>query len=361
MRSLITALGIILIFASSAGAQLSAESAYVGLNRPLRVRVEIPSGAEGPVPEVRLYRAGSGEAHASAPVAEGLVDLAAMMPVIWSARTPELSFAQLFVGEAPLGAPLVLQPLLSRGIVEDQLSAALREAFERGDIEQVRDLASLPGERRARLRQQVRVPEGEPVYSGLRVWRNQHVVFETTAGEIEIRLRPDMAPNTSYHVMQLAGGGLYDGTIFHRIINSDGRGRRFLIQGGDPLGLGSGGPGFRIDYEPSPLAHDYGIVSLARMPLDPNSGGSQFFICLGREACQGLDGAYTSFGEIVRGAEAVETISRVPVGPLDPDDPASRMERPLDPPRILRARLVDAPPVTSELARIQEPQTSGER
>jgi len=271
------------------------------------------------------------------------------------------AFGDVLESAEALGAPLVIQPLLTARESQDQLGAAIEEAFRRGDIEQIRDLAALAPERKAQLRQQVRVPEGEREFVGLRLWRDRHIVFETTAGELELRLRPEHAPNTVYHVLGLAEGGLYDGTIFHRIINSDGQGRRFIIQGGDPLGLGSGGPGFRIDYEPSSLTHDYGVVSLARRPFEPNSGGSQFFICLSREACSALDGAYTAFAEVVRGVETIETLSRVPVGPLDPDDPSSRMERPLDPPRIVRARVIDAPPLPLAPQRVSEPVSAGER
>jgi len=189
----------------------------------------------------------------------------------------------------------------------------------------------------------VREPR-ERVYSGVRTWVLARVVFETSAGDIEIALRPDAAPRTAFHFLSLCQGGFYEGTIFHRIIEEDAQGNPFLIQGGDPTGTGVGGPGFSVDFEPSSLEHDFGVVSLARLPGDPNSGGSQFFICLSREACAALDGQYTAFAEVVRGASTIQTIAALPVGPADPNDEDSPRERPLEPPVIQSVRVIDAAP-----------------
>ncbi len=102
---------------------------------------------------------------------------------------------------------------------------------------------------------------------------------ETNLGEIVIGLRPDEAPNTAWNFRELVDGGFYDGTIFHRVVPQSRDGDPFVIQGGDPSQSGEGGPGYWLPLEPSGLAHDFGVISMARAD-DPDSAGSQFFICL---------------------------------------------------------------------------------
>ncbi|MBI1191059.1 MAG: hypothetical protein GC200_10315 [Tepidisphaera sp.] len=172
-----------------------------------------------------------------------------------------------------------------------------------------------------------------PVYSGIAAYVDQHVVFETSMGDIEFRLRPDAAPNTVRSFLGLVQGGFYDDIIFHRVVARSPAGLPFVIQVGDPTGTGSGGPGWSSDFELSSLPHDFGVLSMAR-DEEPNTNGSQVFVCLSREGTARLDGKYVSFGEAVRGADVILAIGAVPVNG----------DRPLDPPVLKHVKLVEAPP-----------------
>ncbi|MCB9861278.1 MAG: peptidylprolyl isomerase [Phycisphaeraceae bacterium] len=152
--------------------------------------------------------------------------------------------------------------------------------------------------------------------------------MHTSKGDIELRLRPDQAPNTCWNFRHLVEGGFYTDIIFHRIV-----GPNFVIQAGDPTGMGSGGPGYNFDLEDSKLPHDFGVLSTARSG-DPNSNGSQIFICLSRDGTNFLDGRYTSYGQTVRGFDVIREIAAVPVN----------NQRPIDPPVWHSAELIDAPP-----------------
>lgn len=119
--------------------------------------------------------------------------------------------------------------------------------------------------------------------------RNDYqVVLETSKGRITLDLFPDLAPGHVKNMLALAKIGFYDGGSFHRVIKG------FMIQGGCPEGTGSGGPGYRIDAEFNATKHEPGVLSMART-TDPNSAGSQFFICL--ERAPHLDNQYTAFGK----------------------------------------------------------------
>ncbi|WP_078414726.1 peptidylprolyl isomerase [Priestia abyssalis] len=126
--------------------------------------------------------------------------------------------------------------------------------------------------------------------------------------EIKLELYPDIAPNTVVNFVSLVQKGFYDGLTFHRVIPE------FMIQGGDPEGNGSGGPGYTIAGEFSSngfendLKHEAGVISMARTN-DPNSAGSQFFIMAG-DATH-LDGEYAAFGKVTEGIEAVKQIVEV--------------------------------------------------
>lgn len=330
---------------SAAIAQLSADHLYAGANRPVLVSVEAPPSTEEPL-EIRLLEAGTAATIERASVAVGRVDLAAMFPVLWTSRTPRLVYAQLFVGENPLGAALVLQPLMATPRATDALTAAIMNAVKRGDRAAIDQILSASETWRERLRQTVQLdpPKAPALLSGLRIYLDRDVLLETSAGALRVRMRPDVAPQTAFHFLSLADGGFYDGAPFHRIVNADARGRPFIIQSGDPTGLGAGGPGFRVDFEHSPLPHDFGVLSMARHPNEPDSAGSQFFICLSREACAVLDDQYCAFAEVVDGADTLMTLAATPVGPIDPNNPSSAHERPLDPPVITAARATPAPP-----------------
>ena len=133
-------------------------------------------------------------------------------------------------------------------------------------------------------------------------------VIETNAGTIKLKFFPAQAPNHCKNFILLASKGFYNNLIFHRVIKG------FMIQGGDPQGTGTGGPGWNVNAEFSKLPHNNGTLSMARAQ-DPNSAGSQFFICLGRQAF--LDGQYTVFGQVTSGQEAVDKIGATKTGAGD--------------------------------------------
>ena len=127
-------------------------------------------------------------------------------------------------------------------------------------------------------------------------------------GIIKAELYPDIAPQSVYNFISLANSGYYDGLIFHRVIPG------FMIQGGDPSGNGTGGPGWHIKGEflqngvNNPIKHTRGVISMARA-MDPNSAGSQFFIM--HQDAPHLDGQYAAFGHVVSGMDAVDEIAAV--------------------------------------------------
>lgn len=134
-------------------------------------------------------------------------------------------------------------------------------------------------------------------------------------GTITLELYPELAPNTVANFIDLANSGFYDGLIFHRVIED------FMIQGGDPNGIGTGGPGYTIDGEFSDngftqntLSHTKGIISMARAN-DPNSAGSQFFIMSADGTY--LDGQYAAFGQVTSGQEVVDAIQKVDTNSQD--------------------------------------------
>ena len=133
--------------------------------------------------------------------------------------------------------------------------------------------------------------------------------FETSMGTFKIELFNDLAPKTCRNFMDLANKKFYDNVIFHRVIDG------FMIQGGDPTGTGTGGPGYKIPDEfGAGLKHDTpGILSMAN--AGPNTGGSQFFITLA--ATPWLDGKHAIFGKVTSGMEVVEAIGKVKTAPGD--------------------------------------------
>jgi len=148
-------------------------------------------------------------------------------------------------------------------------------------------------------------------------------VIKTSEGEMVIEFWPDVAPKTVENFETLAKKGYYDGQAFHRVIKG------FMIQAGDPLTKdatqeamwGQGGPGYTIKAEFSDRHHDRGVVSMARLPGDPDSAGSQFFICHGSP--RQLDGQYTVFGKLIKGDDVLEKIATTPTHP--PDRPDTRV------------------------------------
>ena len=148
-------------------------------------------------------------------------------------------------------------------------------------------------------------------------------------GDIKIELDYKAAPNTAKNFAYLVSKGFYDGLTFHRVIKG------FMIQGGDPNGVGTGGPGYSIKGEfrgngfDNPLRHKRGVISMARS-MHPDSAGSQFFICDADDLF--LDGQYAAFGKVLEGMDVVDKIAR---------SPKDRRDKPLKPVVIAKAVLVD--------------------
>jgi len=124
--------------------------------------------------------------------------------------------------------------------------------------------------------------------------------IHTNHGAIAIELYPDDAPKTVANFTKLAGDGFYDGVIFHRVIPD------FMIQGGDPTGTGSGGPGYQFEDEFNDNKVTRGALAMAN--AGPNTNGSQFFIVTAG-ACEWLDGKHTVFGRVTDGMDVVDEIS----------------------------------------------------
>lgn len=150
---------------------------------------------------------------------------------------------------------------------------------------------------------------------------NEVAVIKTTQGDMVIAFWTDAAPKTIANFKTLAKKGFYDGTCFHRVIKG------FMIQGGDPLtkdpaqegAWGTGGPGYNVDAEFNDHSHVRGVISMARS-ADPNSAGSQFFICHGNPTF--LDHQYTTFGKLIKGDDVLEKIGTTATHP--PDRPDTR-------------------------------------
>ena len=139
---------------------------------------------------------------------------------------------------------------------------------------------------------------------------NYQVHLDTSHGLIVLDMNPEAAPEHCKNIMGLAKIGFYDGLIFHRVISG------FMIQGGCPQGSGTGGPGYNVDAEFNSTPHLAGTLSMARSS-DPNSAGSQFFICLARQDF--LDNQYTVFGE-TSDEESLETVMKIGSSETDGSD-----------------------------------------
>ena len=127
--------------------------------------------------------------------------------------------------------------------------------------------------------------------------------------KIKLELYPEKAPNTVNNFISLIKNGFYDGLIFHRVIKG------FMIQGGDPEGIGTGGPAYSIKsefalngFKSNDIKHERGVISMARA-MNPNSAGSQFFIM--HKNASHLDGQYAAFGKVIEGIDVVDEIAEV--------------------------------------------------
>lgn len=311
-------------------AQLTPDQLYFGVGRRVVVTVDVPEGSFAE-PSIRLLDAATLDEIAVAPAAKGRVDLASLFPILWSEKPEQVMLAQLYLDTEAVGAPLVIQPLVTPNTARRVDPSSLRISEDENSVlmfhDEIRDSRQAQG--------QEQDPNDKDIFSGVRIYVEREAVLQTSAGDIVFRLRPDAAPNTVFNFMHLVEGGFYTSIIFHRVKAVLDDGRPFVIQVGDPSGTGFGGPGYSIDLEKSPLGHDFGVLSMARA-ADPNTNGSQVFVGLSREGTSFLDGRYTSFAQAVAGAEAILAVAGVPV---DADD------RPLDPPMLVRAYLREAPPI----------------
>jgi peptidyl-prolyl cis-trans isomerase B (cyclophilin B) len=139
---------------------------------------------------------------------------------------------------------------------------------------------------------------------------NPIITIEMESGKnIKVELYPEKAPNTVNNFITLANSNFYNGLIFHRVISG------FMIQGGDPNGLGTGGPGYHIKgefsgngFKQNDISHERGVISMARAG-HPDSAGSQFFIM--HEDADYLDGQYAAFGKVLEGMEVVDEMANV--------------------------------------------------
>jgi peptidyl-prolyl cis-trans isomerase B (cyclophilin B) len=155
---------------------------------------------------------------------------------------------------------------------------------------------------------------------------NEVAVIKTSEGDLVVQFWNDAAPNTVENFKKLARQGFYDGTIFHRIVKG------FMIQGGDPNSkdpakedsYGQGGPSYNIKAEFNDHSHDRGVISMAR-GQDPDSAGSQFFICLA--PVHRLDHQYTTFGKLIKGEDVLGKIGDTPVSKNSMGEPSKPTKR----------------------------------
>jgi peptidyl-prolyl cis-trans isomerase B (cyclophilin B) len=155
---------------------------------------------------------------------------------------------------------------------------------------------------------------------------NEVAVIKTNEGDMVVQFWTDAAPNTVENFKKLARQGFYDGTIFHRIVKG------FMIQGGDPNSkdpakensYGQGGPGYNLKAEFNDHSHDRGVISMAR-GQDPDSAGSQFFICLA--PVHRLDHQYTTFGKLIKGQDVLEKIGDIEVTRNSTGEPSKPTKR----------------------------------
>ncbi len=152
--------------------------------------------------------------------------------------------------------------------------------------------------------------------------RRYEARIETSAGTMTADLYPSDAPNTVNNFVFLAREGFYNGVIFHRVIKG------FMIQGGDPTGTGTGGPGYKFADEPVKRAYQRGTLAMAN--AGPNTNGSQFFIM---HADYGLPPSYTIFGKLTSGEDVLDAIATAKVG---------RNDRPAEPVKIERVEITEA-------------------
>lgn len=359
----LVAIGVGTGFAGPVGAsdpQLLAEHLYNAANRP--VMIELEASQVGRM-SLALIDADAVQIDEPVTVRPGRIDLAEQFPALWEIH--RTSYLQLLIDDEPVGSALVLQPMLSRmvpittqGPVRPGGSITTRidgwydelhppspppKVLKNADSEDATNREAASGDEA----QRPTADQPPRLLSGLRIYAERDVILRTSKGDIRLAMRPDHAPNTVWNFLELCKGGFYDDVTFHRIVPYLRSGEPFVIQSGDPTGTGNGGPGYWLPIEPSKLAHDFGVISMARdLPVD--SAGSQFFICLSRAGTAALDGHYCSFGYAVSGTETIQGIASVEL-----DDVARGI--PVNPPIIQAAQLVAAPSRTPGIGRPDRP------
>ena len=160
-------------------------------------------------------------------------------------------------------------------------------------------------------------PDGgqKPPTAALDKGKTYKLVVETNCGSLTIQLDQGTAPKTAASLVSLAESGFFDGTTFHRVVPG------FVIQGGDPTGTGTGGPGYKtVDVPPPGAAYTEGVVAMAKSPVEaPGTSGSQFFVVTGADA--GLPPEYAVVGEVTEGMDTVLRIDALGVGDGPPSQP----------------------------------------
>ncbi len=324
---------------------------YNGVHRP--IVVDVPA-AEDRALTLALLDVNGTPLAPPVGVGPGRVDLAAALPDVLRLR--RAAWLQMLVDDEPHGSALVLQPMLSR-LVPVAVDATNPSGIRYTEIVRWYDEthpedADAPEAREGKDADRDD-PDTDPganpngpwlaergddarLFSGLRIYPERDVLLVTDHGEIRLAMRPDVAPNTVWNFLELCRGGFYEGIVFHRIVPLARNGDPFVIQAGDPTPTGSGGPGYWLPIEKSHLPHDFGVISMAR-DQPPDSAGSQVFICLSRAGTARLDGHYCAFGYAVAGTRTILDIAAVELADV-------AAGRPAEPPVIVSARLIDAPP-----------------
>lgn len=317
----------ILTFILTASNPITPQHTYNSMNNGIMVDIKL-----GPLNDVASLVLLDNEHNQLAPpatITSGTHDIASRIPTIKGLK--EAAWLQLVISGRAVTPPIVIQPMTSRDV------PIVEEALRPDGISTYTKIVEWENE----------AAEDDletPFVSGWRVYEDQNAVIATSEGDIRILLRPDVAPNTVWNFRELANGDFYQNTTFHRIVPMTSKGHPFVIQGGDPTGTGSGGPGYWLPIENSDLPHDFGVISMARAS-NPDSAGSQFFLCLSREGTARLDGQYCSFGETIEGEDVIRKIAASPLA-----DPSTG--RPIDPPKIKSISLVPAPPINNPAGRL---------
>ena len=290
---------------------------YNGISNGIVAKVSLPKGQD--IGHLILLDYKNKALAPPVAVTAGNHDLVSRITKIKSLQQSAL--VQLLIDDTPFSAPIVINPLFSRKV-------PITESATRSDGKT--SYLNIIG-----WRDEAEDDDMGALLSGWRVYPEESVIMHTTEGDIQLQMRPDAAPNAVWNFLELARHGFYRNTTFHRIVPMTSKGHPFVIQGGDPTGTGSGGPGRWLPIEQSTLQHDFGVISMARAD-DPDSAGSQFFFCLSREGTARLDGQYCAFGETVDGQDTIKKIAGAPL-----ENPATG--KPINPPLVqsVRLRLAD--------------------